>query len=103
MSDPLLSTSLKRFGRLSRVESLCPWDLGARARYTIEVLHLNDEAHKFPGLLGAAISGAGSTMIAFVADNGEAIAAEMVRRIESKGAKARALEVSVDNLGRQMF
>ena len=34
--------------------------------------------------------------------NGEAIAAEMVRRIESKGAKARALEVSVDNVGRQM-
>lgn len=66
-----------------------------------EVLHLNDEAHKFPGLLGVAISGAGSTMIAFVTDNGEAIAAEMVRRIESKGAKARALEVNVDNLGRQ--
>ncbi|MDX2039835.1 MAG: homoserine kinase, partial [Acidobacteriota bacterium] len=68
-----------------------------------EVLRLNDEAHKFPGLLGVAISGAGSTMIAFVTDNGEAIADEMVRRIESKGAKARALEVSVDNLGRQMF
>jgi homoserine kinase len=67
-----------------------------------EVLKLNDEAHKFPGLLGAAISGAGSTMIAFVTDNGEAIADEMVRRIESKGAKARALEVSVDNVGRQM-
>ena len=68
-----------------------------------EVLHLNEEAHKFPGLLGVAISGAGSTMIAFVTDNGEAIAAEMVRRIESKGAKARALEVSVDNRGRQMM
>ncbi len=68
-----------------------------------EVLRLNDETHKFPGLLGAAISGAGSTMIAFVTDNGEAIADEMVRRIESKGAKARALQVSVDNLGRQMF
>ncbi|MBL8191808.1 MAG: homoserine kinase, partial [Acidobacteria bacterium] len=54
------------------------------------------------GLLGAAISGAGSTMIAFVTDNGEAIAAEMVRRIESKGAKARALQVNVDNRGRQM-
>lgn len=67
-----------------------------------EVLHLNEEAHKYPGLLGVAISGAGSTMIAFVTDNGEAIAAEMVRRIESKGAKARALEVNVDNRGRQM-
>jgi len=67
-----------------------------------EVLHLNEEAHKFPGLLGVAISGAGSTMIAFVTENGEAIAAEMVNRIESKGAKARALEVSVDNRGRQM-
>lgn len=67
-----------------------------------EVLHLNEETHKFPGLLGVAISGAGSTMIAFVTDNGDDIAAEMVRRIESKGANARALEVSVDNHGRQM-
>ncbi|MFN8002445.1 MAG: homoserine kinase [Acidobacteriota bacterium] len=67
-----------------------------------EVLRLNEETHKFPGLLGAAISGAGSTMIAFVTENGDAIGAEMVRRIESKGATAHALQVSVDNLGRRM-
>lgn len=67
-----------------------------------EVLRLNDETHKFPGLLGAAISGAGSTMIAFATDNCEAIGRAMVERIESKGAKARAIEVSVDNCGRQM-
>ncbi len=67
-----------------------------------EVLRLNEETHKFPGLLGAAISGAGSTMIAFVTENGDAIGAEMVRRIESKGATAHALQLSVDNVGRRM-
>ena len=67
-----------------------------------EVLHLNEETHKYPGLLGTAISGAGSTMIAFATDNCDAIAAAMVERLAAKGVGSRAMEVKVDNQGRQM-
>ncbi len=65
-----------------------------------EVLKLNDETEKYPGLLGAAISGAGSTMIAFVTANGDRIGREMVDRLNAAGVHARAMEVAVDNRGR---
>jgi homoserine kinase len=68
-----------------------------------EVLQLNEETHKFPGLLGTAISGAGSTMIAFATDNCDSIANAMTERLASKGVGSRAMEVKVDNQGRQMF
>ncbi|NOT59185.1 MAG: homoserine kinase, partial [Acidobacteria bacterium] len=67
-----------------------------------DVLKLNDETDKHPGLLGVAISGAGSTMIAFVLENGAAIADEMQARFAAAGVTSRALEVTVDNLGRQL-
>ncbi|HMV85271.1 MAG TPA: homoserine kinase [Blastocatellia bacterium] len=67
-----------------------------------EVLQLNEETHKYPGLLGAAISGAGSTMIAFATENCDAIAQAMTERLAAKGIDSRALEVKVDNQGRQM-
>ncbi len=65
-----------------------------------DVLKLNDEADIHNGLLGVAISGAGSTMIAFAIDNCEKIAAEMSRRLQSAGVSCRTMEVAVDNRGR---
>jgi homoserine kinase len=67
-----------------------------------DVLKLNDETDKHPGLLGVAISGAGSTMIAFVLDNGAAIAAEMQARFAAADVTSRTLEVTVNNTGRQI-
>ncbi|MBI3426100.1 MAG: homoserine kinase [Acidobacteria bacterium] len=72
------------------------------ARGLSEVLKLNDETEKHPGLLGVAISGAGSTMIAFATDNCSAIAATMQARLAASGVETRALEVSVDNRGRMV-
>jgi homoserine kinase len=67
-----------------------------------DVLKLNDETDKYPGLLGVAISGAGSTMIAFVLENGAAIAQAMQTRFTAASVTSRTLEVSVDNRGRQL-
>jgi homoserine kinase len=65
-----------------------------------EVLRLNDETRDHPGLLGVAMSGAGSTMIAFAIDNFSAIAGEMNERFAKAGVSSRTLEVQVDNRGR---
>jgi homoserine kinase len=65
-----------------------------------EVLKLNDERDRFPGLLGVAISGAGSTMIAFTLGDCTQIAEAMKSRIEACGIRAQAMEVSVNNQGR---
>jgi homoserine kinase len=67
-----------------------------------EVLKLNDETDSHPGLLGVAISGAGSALIAFATGNCEAIAETMYARMAACGVKARAMEVKVDNCGRVM-
>jgi homoserine kinase len=68
-----------------------------------EVLHLNDEAGKYPGLLGIAISGAGSTLIAFATENCEKIGEEMKARLAACGVKSRVREVQADSRGRQMI
>lgn len=68
-----------------------------------EVLRLNDERDNYPGLLGVAISGAGSTMIALTLGDCAAIAAAMQSRIEACGIKARAMTVTVDNQGRTIL
>ncbi|MEW6211340.1 MAG: homoserine kinase [Acidobacteriota bacterium] len=65
-----------------------------------DVLKLNDETNLHSGLLGVAISGAGSTMIAFTIDNSDQIAEEMRRRLESRGVGCRTMEATVDNVGR---
>jgi homoserine kinase len=67
-----------------------------------DVLKLNDEIDKHPGLLGVAISGAGSTMIAFALENCGTIAEEMKKRLAAAGVESRVLEVSVDNRGRML-
>ncbi len=67
-----------------------------------DVLHLNEETDKYPGLLGVAISGAGSTMIAFAIGNCDAIANAMSARLTAVGVHSRTMEVSVDNRGRVM-
>ncbi len=67
-----------------------------------EVLKLNEERDRFPGLLGVTISGAGSTMIAFTLGEPAEIAAAMQARIESCGIHARTMEVGVDNQGRTL-
>lgn len=65
-----------------------------------EVLRLNDETQHHPGLLGVAISGAGSTLIAFATENFPQIGAEMSYRLATAGVRSRTLEVEVDNRGR---
>ncbi len=67
-----------------------------------EVLKMNDELDRQPGLLGVAISGAGSTMIAFALDNCAAIADVMQARLAACGVQSRAMEVAVDNQGRML-
>jgi homoserine kinase len=61
---------------------------------------MNDEADRYPGLLGVAMSGAGSTMIAFATDNLAEIANEMRNRFSAAGAGSRTLQVEVNNGGR---
>jgi homoserine kinase len=68
-----------------------------------EVLHLNDEAGRYPGLLGVAISGAGSTLIAFATENCREIGHEMEARLAACGVKSRVMEVKADSRGRQMI
>jgi homoserine kinase len=65
-----------------------------------EVLRMNDEADMYPGLLGVAMSGAGSTMIAFATDNLAVMANEMRNRFSAAGAGSRTLQVEVNNGGR---
>jgi homoserine kinase len=67
-----------------------------------EALRLNDETRDHPGLLGVAMSGAGSTMIAFATENFTQIAAEMSYRLATAGVRSRTLEVAVDNRGRSI-
>lgn len=66
-----------------------------------DVLRLNDEVDEYPGLLGVAISGAGSTMIAFALENTKLIAEAMSMRFASHGVKTRTMDVNVDNQGRK--
>lgn len=67
-----------------------------------EVLRLNDQVRDYPGLLGIAMSGAGSTMIALATDNFSQIAAEMSYRLATAGVRSRTLEVQIDNQGRRV-
>jgi homoserine kinase len=65
-----------------------------------EALKLNEEAGRMTGLLGVALSGAGSTVAAFITENGDEIAASLRAPMEAAGLQARTLEVAVDNRGR---
>jgi len=65
-----------------------------------EVLQLNDETSHHDGLLGVAVSGAGSTMIAFATRHLREIGATMTRRLKECGVSSRIVEVEVDNGGR---
>jgi homoserine kinase len=67
-----------------------------------EVLNLNDETAGYPGLLGVAMSGAGSTLIALTTGNCEEIAEAMVKRLASNGVRSYAREVKVDKIGRRI-
>jgi homoserine kinase len=67
-----------------------------------EVLRLNDQTRDYPGLLGVAMSGAGSTIIAFATENFSKIAAEMSSRFATAGVRSRTLEMEVDNRGRNV-
>lgn len=68
-----------------------------------DVLKMNDEVRLHRGLLGVAISGAGSTIIAFATEATSEIAAQMKDRLKASNVEARTLEVGVDNDGRQFF
>jgi len=65
-----------------------------------EVLGMNEQTRDYPGLLGVALSGAGSTVIAFATQKFEAIGKEMVNRFLANKIKARWMEVAIDNQGR---
>ncbi len=65
------------------------------------VLELNEETGEHPGLLGVAISGAGSSMIALATGNCEAIGAGMQARLAASGLRSRQLVLLVDNHGRR--
>ncbi|MFY9608045.1 MAG: homoserine kinase [Blastocatellia bacterium] len=65
-----------------------------------EVLRMNDETDKHPGLLGVAMSGAGSTMIAFATENFTEIGKEMNDRFASAGVGSRTIEAGVNRGGR---
>jgi homoserine kinase len=65
-----------------------------------DVLRMNDQTRDHPGLLGVAVSGAGSTMIAFAIDNFSQIAVEMNQRFASAGVSSRTIKVEVNNRGR---
>jgi homoserine kinase len=65
-----------------------------------EVLALNNETGAHPGLLGVAISGAGSTLIAFADDRFAEIAALLEDRLARADVRARTFAVAVDNRGR---
>jgi homoserine kinase len=67
-----------------------------------EALKLNDETSAHPGLLGVAISGAGSTLVAFANDRFAEIAALLDERLARAGVRARTFAVAVDNRGRQV-
>jgi homoserine kinase len=67
-----------------------------------EVLRMNDESDKYPGLLGVAMSGAGSTMIAFATENLAEIGQAMTDQFRASGVQARTIEVEVDNRGRNI-
>jgi homoserine kinase len=65
-----------------------------------EVLQMNEQTRDHPGLLGVAMSGAGSTAIAFATENFESIGVEMAGRFAAHKVKARWMEVAIDNRGR---
>ncbi|MEK6300732.1 MAG: homoserine kinase [Acidobacteriota bacterium] len=67
-----------------------------------EVLRMNDETDKHPGLLGVAMSGAGSTMIAFATKNLSAIGETMSEGFRAYDVRARTVEVEVDKHGRNI-
>ena len=68
----------------------------------IEVLRMNEETDKHPGLLGVAMSGAGSTMIAFATENLAEIATVMSARFGTVGVGSRTIEADVNNEGRMI-
>lgn len=65
-----------------------------------DLLRLNDQTKEYPGLLGVALSGAGSTIIAFATENFSQLAAEMSYKLATAGVRSRTLEAEVDNAGR---
>jgi homoserine kinase len=67
-----------------------------------DVLRLNDERDEHPGLLGVAVSGAGSTVAAFATGRFSEIAAAMSERFAARGVRSLTLRVEVDNRGRDI-
>ena len=65
-----------------------------------DALELNNETRQHPGLLGVAISGAGSTVIAFANDRFSEIADLLEARLQRAGVRACTFAVAVDNHGR---
>jgi len=86
-------------------------DFGVLRTATQDRLHQPYRAHLIPGMarvfdaalgagaLGAAISGAGPSLIAFVQDDPERVAEAMRRAWEAEGVASRALVLDVDTQG----
>jgi homoserine kinase len=66
----------------------------------VEVLRMNEQPRDYPGLLGVAMSGAGSTVVALANENFEPIGTEMIDRFAAHNIKSRWIDVMIDNRGR---
>lgn len=67
-----------------------------------DVLRMNEETHLYQGLLGVAMSGAGSTMMALATEGFDEIAQAMKERFDAVNVKSRTMQVEVDNRGRSI-
>ena len=68
-----------------------------------KVLELNDCAAEIDGLLGVAISGAGSTVVALFLNNAAEIGRRMQQPFDALGIPSRVLELDIDNDGRRLM
>jgi homoserine kinase len=64
---------------------------------------INNFSLPLPGLVGAALSGSGPTVIAFATDNFERIGQEIAGRFEAQGVKATAHTLAVEQQGRMVY
>ena len=67
------------------------------------VLELNDHVGDVDGLLGVAISGAGSTVIALTLGNSAEIGKRMQVPFQSNGIASRVMQLDVDSEGRRLM
>lgn len=76
---------------------------GALAPSMQAAIALNDETAAHPGLLGVAVSGAGSSIAAFATGGCEQIGAVIVDRFTANGVRSGWMVLPVDDHGRRVY